>query len=72
MRQSYIIEVDGVFLGTAASYGIGEGYRFVGVDARLKPLDGQHFDQLEEVRTEAALTFRRARYPSRLAAVPNS
>ena len=44
----------------------------LGVDARLKPLDGQHFDQLEEVRAEAALTFRRARYPSHLIAVPRS
>jgi hypothetical protein len=70
MRQSHIIEIDGVFLGTAARYGFGDGYRFVGVDSRLKPMDGLHFADLAEVRAEVTLAFRRARYaPSSLTTI---
>ncbi len=58
MRQSYIIEIDGVFVGAAAFYG--DGYTFKGVDSRLKDMDGQHFAQLSEVREAASRTYRQA------------
>lgn len=67
MRQSYIIEIDGVFLGAAAFYG--DGYTFVGVDARLKALDGQHFAQLSEVREAARRTYRHAPLAERVRAM---
>jgi hypothetical protein len=64
VRQSYIIEIDGVFVGAAAFYG--DGYRFVGVDSRLMGLDGQHFADLAEVRAAANSTYRRAPLSARL------
>jgi hypothetical protein len=63
MRQSYIIEIDGIFVGAAAFYG--DGYTFKGVDARLKDMDGQHFARLSDVREAAFRTYRRAPYVAR-------
>jgi len=63
MRQSYIIEIDGIFVGAAAFYG--DGYRFKGVDARLKDLDGQHFARLADVHEAACRTYRRAPFVPR-------
>ncbi len=68
MRQSYIIEIDGVFVGAAAFYG--DGYTFKGVDARLKDMDGQHFAKLSEVREAASRTYRRAPYVARVSLPP--
>jgi hypothetical protein len=70
VRQSYIIEIDGIFVGAAAFYG--DGYTFKGVDSRLKDMDGQHFAQLSEVREAASRTYRRAPYTSRLKAMSPS
>ena len=67
MRQSYIIEIDGIFVGAAAFYG--DGYTFKGVDSRLKDIDGQHFSQLSEVREAASRTYRRAPYVARVQAM---
>lgn len=64
MKQSYIIEIDGVFVGAAAFYG--DSYRFVGVDSRLKEMDGQCFSQLSEVREAASRTYRRAPHLARV------
>jgi hypothetical protein len=63
VRQSYIIEINGVFVGVAAFYG--NGYTFKGVDPRLKDLDGQHFAALSEVREAAGRTYRRAPFVAR-------
>ncbi len=67
MRQSYIIEIDGIFVGAAALYG--DRYRFVGVDSRLKEMDGQHFAQLSEVREAASRTYRGAPHAARAKAM---
>ncbi len=67
MRQSYIIEIDGIFVGAAAFYG--DGYTFVGVDSRLKEIDGQHFSRLSDVREAASRTYRRAPYAARVKAM---
>jgi hypothetical protein len=67
VRQSYIIEIDGIFVGAAAFYG--DGYTFVGVDSRLKEIDGQHFAQLSDVREAASRTYRRAPYSARVKAM---
>ena len=64
MKQSYVIEIDGVFVGAAAYYG--DGYRFVGVDSRLKEIDGQRFAQLSDVREAASRTYRRAPFATRV------
>lgn len=58
MKQSYVIEIDGIFVGAAALYG--NRYRFVGLDSRLKEIDGQHFSELSEVREAASRMVRRA------------
>ncbi len=58
MKQSYVIEIDGVFVGAAAFYG--DSYRFVGVDSRLKDLDGQRFADLSQVREAASRAYRLA------------
>ena len=58
MKQSYVIEIDGIFVGAAAFYG--DSFRFVGVDARLKELDGQRFTDLSQVKEAATRTYRRA------------
>jgi hypothetical protein len=67
VRQSYIIEIDGVFVGAAAYYG--NGYTFVGVDSRLKEMDGQHFSKLSDVREAAHRTYRRAPITARVKAM---
>ncbi len=67
MRQSYIIEIDGIFVGAAAFYG--DGYTFVGVDARLKELNGQHFSRLSDVREAATRTYRSAPFAARVRAM---
>ncbi|MCB8879982.1 hypothetical protein ACELLULO517_07025 [Acidisoma cellulosilytica] len=64
MKQSYVIEVDGVFVGAAAFYG--DSYRFVGVHSRLKELDGQRFADLSLVREAASRTYRLAPLTSRM------
>ena len=64
MKQSYVIEIDGVFVGAAAFYG--DSYRFVGVDARLKELDGQRFAELSQVREAAGRTYRLAPLAARI------
>ncbi|GAB0116160.1 hypothetical protein [Acidisoma sp. 7E03] len=60
MKQSHVIEIDGIFVGAAARYG--DRYRFVGVDSRLKEMDGQLFTALSDVREAASRTYRRAPY----------
>jgi hypothetical protein len=67
VRQSYIIEIDGIFVGAAAFYG--DGYTFVGVDARLKELNGQHFSRLSDVREAASRTYRSAPLAARVKAM---
>jgi hypothetical protein len=67
VRQSYIIEIDGIFVGAAAFHG--DGYTFVGVDSRLKDMHGQHFSQLSEVREAASRTYRSAPYAARVKAM---
>jgi len=67
VRQSYIIEIDGVFVGAAAFYG--DGYTFKGVDSRLKAIDGQHFAKLSDVQEAASRTYRRAPHAARAQAM---
>ncbi len=67
MRQSYIIEIDGIFVGAAVFYG--DGYTFKGVDSRMKDMDGQHFAQLSDVREAASRAYRRAPYAARVQAM---
>jgi hypothetical protein len=74
VKQSHVIEIDGIFVGAAARYG--DSYRFVGVDSRLMEMDGQHFAQLSDVREAASRTYRRAPFADtantlKIATLPN-
>ena len=55
MLQSHIIDVDGVFVGTAIR--IDRGYRFVATDYRLEELDSSVWPTLEDVRRLARRTL---------------
>jgi hypothetical protein len=55
MLQSHIIDVDGVFVGTAIR--IDRGYRFVAIDFRLEELDSSVWPTLEDVRRLARRTL---------------
>jgi hypothetical protein len=48
MLQSHIIDIDGVFVGTAIR--IDRGYRFVAIDFRLEDLDSTIWPTLAEVQ----------------------
>lgn len=75
MKQSHVIEIDGIFVGAAARYG--DSYRFVGVDSRLMDMDGQCFGRLSDVREAASRAYRRAPFVAAaktltLATLPNA
>ena len=55
MLQSHIIDVDGVFVGTAIR--IDRGYRFVATDFRLEELDSSVWPTLDDVRRLARRTL---------------
>ena len=55
MLQSHIIDVDGVFVGTAIR--LDRGYRFVATDFRLEELDSSVWPTLEDVRRLARRTL---------------
>jgi hypothetical protein len=55
MLQSHIIDVDGVFVGTAIR--IDRGYRFVAIDFRLEELDSSVWPTLDDVRRLARRTL---------------
>ena len=55
MLQSHIIDVDGVFVGTAIR--IDRGYRFVAIDFRLEELDSSVWPALDDVRRLARRTL---------------
>lgn len=59
MRESEVIEVDGVFVGAAiASSERGERY-FFAVDTRLKSMHGKVQPSLADVKLQAQRQFRR-------------
>lgn len=58
MRQSHVIEIDGIFLGAAVR--LEDGFRFVAVDARVSALDGRVLATLEQARAAARHAFRAA------------
>ena len=70
MKQSHVIEIDGIFVGAAARYG--DSYRFVGVDSRLMEMDGQLFARLSEVREAASRAYRRAPFVPAAKALNNA
>lgn len=55
MLQSHVIDVDGVFVGTAVR--IDRGYRFVAIDFRLEELDSSVWPTLDDVRRLARRTL---------------
>ena len=51
MLQSYVIDVDGRFVGAAVRQA--NGYRFVAIDVRFDALDGTVWPSLAEVERTA-------------------
>jgi hypothetical protein len=62
MRQSSVIDINGIFVGTAIQQD--HSYRFKAVDDRVEPLDGTVFRSLREVKTAASAVFFGPRNPS--------
>jgi len=55
MRQSSVIDINGIFVGAAIRQD--QSYRFQAVDDRVEPLDGSIFRSLREVKTAASAVF---------------
>lgn len=55
MIQSYVIDVDGVFVGAAVR--LDTGYRFVATDYRLEDLDSTTWPTLADIRRLARNLF---------------
>jgi hypothetical protein len=56
MLQSYVIDIDGVFVGAAIR--LDRGYRFVAIDGRLGELDSTLWPTLADVRRTARRLYR--------------
>lgn len=61
MLQSYVIEIDGVFVAAAVTHEA--GVRFVAIDLRVEELDGSLWPSLDEARRLAGVLFRTGRLP---------
>ena len=55
MRQSSVIDINGIFVGAAIQQD--QSYRFKAVDNRVEPLDGTVFRSLRDVNTAASALF---------------
>ena len=53
MLKSYVIDIQGVFMGAAVC--CGDGYRFVATDARLGKINGRKYGTLGDVRRNVRL-----------------
>jgi hypothetical protein len=62
MLQSYIVDIDGTFVGAAVRQA--DGYKFVAVDGRLTGLDGRVLPTLAELRRIARSAFFSGRVPA--------
>lgn len=60
MLQSYIIDVDGVFVGAAVR--LDSGFRFVATDLRLHELDSTIWPTLADVQRMARRICRNGRF----------
>jgi len=68
MIKSDIVEVDGVFVGTAILQNTSEdraGHRFFAIDDRVRPLHGAVLPSLSALRSQAAQTFHAANAQAR-------
>jgi hypothetical protein len=55
MRDSHIVELDGVFLGAAVS--LNNGFRFKAVDTRLTEIDGSIWPSRDAIKSAARRTL---------------
>jgi hypothetical protein len=60
MLQSYVIDVDGTFVGAAVL--LDTGYRFIATDIRLDDLDGTVWPTLADVKRLARGLYRTGRF----------
>lgn len=60
MLQSYVIDIDGVFVGAAVR--LDTGYRFIATDIRLDDLDGTIWPDLADVKRLARRLFLTGRF----------
>lgn len=69
MLQSYVIEIDGAFVGAAVRND--RGFRFVATDLRVEELDGSTWPSLADVRRLARQLYLTGRL-GRPSEVPNA
>ena len=55
MLQSYVIDIDGNFVGAAVR--LDNGYRFIATDMKLEDLDGSVLPTLDDVKRIARRIF---------------
>jgi len=55
MLQSFVIDIDGNFVGAAVR--LDSGYRFIATDMKLEDLDGSILPTLEDVKRIARRLF---------------
>jgi len=55
MRQSSVIDINGIFVGAAVKQD--QDYRFIATHDRCGALDGSVFPSLREVKTAASAVF---------------
>jgi hypothetical protein len=61
MLQSFVVDIDGIFVGAAVR--LAEGYKFVSVGGRLDGLNGRVLPTLAELRRIARAAFFSGRIP---------
>ncbi len=59
MRQSSVIDINGIFVGAAVEQN--HAFRFVSTDERLNSIDGSVFPTLRDVKSAASAAFFAAR-----------
>jgi hypothetical protein len=67
MRKSQVVDIDGVFIGAAIP--VEEGYRFVAVDGRLRPLNERVWPTLADIQRLARLLLSRTGQPAPIPAL---
>jgi hypothetical protein len=61
MLQSFVIDIDGAFVGAAVR--LDRGYRFIATDIKLDDLDGSVWPTLADVQRQARRVYLGGRVP---------
>ena len=63
MHTSQIVQIDGVFVGTAVTLPFSNGLRFVAVDPRVDELDGSIWPTMKDIEQLTRQLFLTGRLP---------